>query len=83
MADPLVTQGAASLRPVLNPTVFTGDLEEMVRRIVTLAESRGIERAARVVETHHISGYFCSCGAEINSQEAHHAQQIRALSESR
>lgn len=39
-------------------------------------------KALSIIDKHRISGYFCSCGAEINSQEAHHSQMIRIAKES-
>lgn len=46
------------------------------------ARDEAFSEALRIIEKHRISGYFCSCGAEINSQEAHHSQMIRIAKDS-
>ena len=40
-----------------------------------------ISKCIDIVERHRISGYVCSCGAEIYSQADHHASEMRALLE--
>ena len=40
---------------------------------------RALRDASQAIRGHVISGYFCSCGAEINSQTGHHARVIEAL----
>lgn len=49
-------------------------------RIETLYNA--MRKAIRIIETHRISGYFCSCGSTVNAEWMHHTQMIqRALDE--
>jgi hypothetical protein len=46
------------------------------------ARRDAMQEAIRIIETHRISGYLCSCGSEVNAEWAHHANMIqRSLDE--
>lgn len=36
-----------------------------------------LTEAIRIIETHRIQGYFCSCGSEVNAEYAHHTKMIK------
>jgi len=47
------------------------------------ARRDAMKEAIRIIKTHRISGYFCSCGSTVNAEWMHHTKMIqRALDES-
>lgn len=44
----------------------------------------GMEEAIRIIKIHHVNGYLCSCGSEVNAEWIHHTQMIQqAIDEER
>ena len=71
-----IGSGVPSAQPYIAGVPCQCDLIARVREDERAAALRD---AVEAIRKHVISGYFCSCGAEINSQTGHHAGVIEAL----
>ena len=57
--------------------LYEDDVAPDVSVLIAQARAEELERCIDVMYTHRITGYFCSCGEEINSWDGHWASVMR------